>query len=452
MESCDTIIMKRAVFQRPLHGKEPVMGNTFVKRLITVVIALLLIVYVGFQIYNANYSQVKTETVSYMTTADSIQTNGFVVREEQILEAAVDGVLTFSIDNGGKVAQGGVVAEIYANAEDADAQKRISELNADIERLRQLGTLAESFTITPDALDKQLTLDMHSLLEKINDGELLRLASDRENLLYQLNERQLITGAVENFDARISELTAERDSLSFSHGGRTGTVTSPAAGYFVSETDGYEQAFGENDVLSLTPEQLKTGPQKNEAISENVIGKVISSFDWYITCVLSPEQAQNLYEGKRVYVRLPFATTERLPVTVAAVNQVNKTTEAAVILKCNYMNSELASLREELVSIDVETYTGLRVSKRAIHRGVVTRTTTNEDGEKITEEKEVSGVYVRFGSELTFKEIVPLYSDNSFVICDPDPDDEALFSGDTIQLYDEVVVEGTDLYDGKIIG
>lgn len=73
--------------------------------------------------------------------------------------------------------------------------------------------------------------------------------------------------------------------------------------------------------------------------------------------------------------------------------------------------------------------------------------------EKRSQKKRRSaGVYVRFGSELTFKEIVPLYSDNSFVICDPDPDDEALFSGDTIQLYDEVVVEGTDLYDGKIIG
>ena len=36
-------------------------------------------------------------------------------------------------------------------------------------------------------------------------------------------------------------------------------------------------------------------------------------------------------------------------------------------------------------------------------------------------------------------------------ICDTNQDNEDLFSGTTIKLYDKIVTEGTDLYAGKIV-
>ena len=56
-----------------------------------------------------------------------------------------------------------------------------------------------------------------------------------------------------------------------------------------------------------------------------------------------------------------------------------------------------------------------------------------------------------YGNELQFKEVSILYSGSDFVICDPSPDSGVLFNGKTISLYDNVVVEGSDLKDGKII-
>ena len=41
--------------------------------------------------------------------------------------------------------------------------------------------------------------------------------------------------------------------------------------------------------------------------------------------------------------------------------------------------------------------------------------------------------------------------DSSCIICKSNPTEEELFSDDTIQIGDEVVVEGTNLYDGKHI-
>ena len=48
-------------------------------------------------------------------------------------------------------------------------------------------------------------------------------------------------------------------------------------------------------------------------------------------------------------------------------------------------------------------------------------------------------------------EVVPIYIDSSYVICKETPGEEELFSGSTIQMGDEIVVEGVELYDGKHI-
>ena len=44
-----------------------------------------------------------------------------------------------------------------------------------------------------------------------------------------------------------------------------------------------------------------------------------------------------------------------------------------------------------------------------------------------------------------------LVADSDYVICDTNPAEGILFNGETISLYDKVIVKGDDLYDGKVI-
>ena len=53
-----------------------------------------------------------------------------------------------------------------------------------------------------------------------------------------------------------------------------------------------------------------------------------------------------------------------------------------------------------------------------------------------------------------FVQIFPLLTLNGYVICDVDLSDsqkEKLYTDRTVELYDEVVVGGHDLYDGRVI-
>ena len=55
------------------------------------------------------------------------------------------------------------------------------------------------------------------------------------------------------------------------------------------------------------------------------------------------------------------------------------------------------------------------------------------------------------GSEVQFKQIAIIYADDDYVLCNPDPEEGVLFNGVTVSLYDQVILEGDDLYDGKVI-
>ena len=58
----------------------------------------------------------------------------------------------------------------------------------------------------------------------------------------------------------------------------------------------------------------------------------------------------------------------------------------------------------------------------------------------------LQGVYVVVNQALEFKKVDIIYDDVGFFISRIDSNDEEL-----VQLYDDIVTEGTDLYEGKSI-
>ncbi len=115
------------------------------------------------------------------------------------------------------------------------------------------------------------------------------------------------------------------------------------------------------------------------------------------------------------------------------------------------MDSALAEIRSGIAEISLKKYTGLKVSQQAIHYKKMTKKVENSSGKKVSETKDVEGVYVLRANQLNFRQIIPEFSTSSYVICNPLPDEGSLLTDSTVKPYDQVVTEGTDLYDGKVI-
>lgn len=83
------------------------------------------------------------------------------------------------------------------------------------------------------------------------------------------------------------------------------------------------------------------------------------------------------------------------------------------------------------MQVDLKTYEGIRIDKAALH--IV-------NGQR--------GVYVKYGNLQRFLKITTLYENDSYILV---PEDGKLGSANEVRLYDEIIVQGTNLEDGKLL-
>lgn len=423
------------------------------KKIILICIVSLTIFYIGYQIYASNFAKVRTQPATYTTLNDAIQVKSFVVRDETYIKNSSGGVLSYLLDNGDKIAKDGVVAEIFNSSDDAKTQKEINAIDKEISNLKQLSYISDIRFNNPLAIDKQIEGLIQKMIKNVNTSNYQDLYDNISENLYLINERQVSTGQSLNFNDKINELQNKRDSLSKSHSGKIGTVSSPESGYFVSRIDRFENSVDFSNVLSLMPDDVNSIIESESIpIQDNsIVGKVIKGINWYIICNVSSDDAFKMNVGKKISINLPLVLNDEVPATIVAINQLNRNSDAAIILSLDHMDDSLSLIRNETIKININTYSGLLINKKSLHEKVLQKTTVDDNGNEKVEEKKVQGVYILRGKELLFKQIVPIFSNNNYIICKQNPSEDELFKGETIDFLDEVVVEGMNLYDGKII-
>lgn len=426
------------------------MDKLLFKKILVAALTVLALIYVAYLLISANFKMYPTENAVQTTVTEKIYTNGFIIRDENIIINNTSGVLSYSCQDGEAVQANGEIAKVYANESDAVSQTIADSLEAkkhDLENLQNNNVLG---SVGIDTINNDINNRIITYLDDVNNCDLNAVISDSDKLLYSINHRQLYTGKIKNFNTEIADLQAQIDALHSSSGESIGTIITDKAGYFSEFCDGYENSVKYADIDKIKLSDLQN--VKKSTVPENSAGKVISSLSWYVACEVTADEATNLsLWDSNVSILFSDASTEAIPASIYRIHQTSKDSNALLILSCDYMDAGLIEARQEPIEIGLGTYTGLRVSKRAIHDDYVTNTTYDKDGNAVTEKEKVQGVYVLYGSEVQFKQISILYADDDYVICDPEPDSDILFNGDTISMYDQVIVEGDDLYDGKVI-
>lgn len=426
------------------------MDKLLFKRILIAALSVLAVVYVCYLLLSANFNVYPTENAVETTITDKIYTDAFILRDEAYITNTTNGVLSYTVDNGDEVNEGGVVAKVYSSEKDAAAQTKADKLDQKKEDLEALQSASISNGVGIDTINNDITNELNSFLYNKNAGEITSISKNTDQLMYSINQRQVFTGKITNFSDEIKQLTNQINDLRNSSGQSTGNLKSKRAGYFSGNCDGYESSFSYKNLDKMKLSDLKS--IKKSSIPDNVSGKIISSLNWYVACEVSPEEATKLsLWDSGVNVMFSDATSESVPGTIYKIVQKDKDSNALLLVQCNYMNSDLSDARQEPVEIGLGSYKGLRVSKKAIHEDYVEKTSYDKNGKASTSKKKVQGVYVLYGSEVQFKQISIIYSGSDYVICDESPQDGILFNGDTVSLYDKVIVGGENLYDGKII-
>lgn len=432
------------------------MNSKKIRTLGAVVLAFLVLLYVGYQAYQATHQSIRTETAMYGEVSDVLQAQGFILRNETVIDESYSGVLSYRVADGSRVSRGGVIADIFSNESDAASQRELDQLDQEIENLQSLSQTANFYVANPSMLGDQIYSALEGISQLVNENDFSGLNTQKGELQNALIRRQLITGeeSAEDYSQRISQLQSQRDTLASQTGSATGSILAPEAGYFISTVDGLENVMDISQVESITVAQAEELLEQQPS-STDAVGKICQDFNWYAVCVFDEDDMVRFEGVEGVYLDIPFASTEQIPAKVLARNSDGESGKTAVVFQCSTMDADIAAVRNEAIQVTVNTYSGVLVNERAIRFADVEYTTTDEAGNTVTQVQEnVKGVYVLYGGQLEFVQVFTDQTVNGYAICRTDLTEEEqsmLVTDSTIQLYDQVVVEGTDLYDGKIV-
>lgn len=400
------------------------------------VAAILILAVCVYQIFKINYSPVKTEIALEKTVSNAVTTECFVVRDESYITADAVGTLVPLVSDGKRVASGDDVAVVFTSEASARNYSEIQSVEADIAYFESLKNKIGIQTSDVETMDERVYTACESYVTAIADGDIDALETYEDAVCETITSRQLSTGTIIDPTEKLNALNARLAELQAQSGGYV-TIQADNPGYYIGHVDGYETACAYESVSAITGEQIETLLQSSPTPTEtlqNCMGKLVDSFNWYILCVIDAEPAGRLSSGSRITVEFPLTSAESVSAEVVSVQNTG-TDKAAVVLRSNLMNAQYAALRKEQVRLVLENFTGYQVNNKAIRE---------VDG--------VKGVYTVSGNIIKFKKVELAYSDSEYSVCVTPTDDNGNPKSGYVSLYDEIIVEGTDLYDGKILG
>lgn len=390
-------------------------------------IVILISVFAIHQIASSVYKPIKTESASFSTVADGLDVTGLVIRNETLVRYSSGGVMHFITGDGSRAPKDGVIANIYDSESASITLSRIDSASKKIADLEEMLSYNDLEAADLDVINNKVKQSLNKLVVSGADGNFEKISDCTENLLSSLNRRQAALGETADFSQQLSALKTELSGLSSSLPAPKDTVKAEISGYFVSKADGYENILKCDSLDSITPEYLKG--IKPEEVGSDVVGKLVSDYEWYIAAAVPINDSLNYKEGDELTIYTSVKSFPKLPATVKKINISSDSSSAVVLFSCNDMNSELASVRSAPMTIVKKEYSGLKIPKSAL---------------RVVDSKR--GVYVLTGMQVKFVEVNIIYSADNYMLCEKQTDDEK-----SLRLYDDVIVKGKNLYDGKIV-
>lgn len=417
-----------------------------------VLIAFLLLaaIYVVYQAAHILFPQNVYETALPAVISDTVEADGVLLFDESYV--AGSGNLGYLAADGERVSAGTAVAEVYSNASQASLRLQLNQLNDQIDLLQKSQNTS---ALQLDTLLKERSSALYDLLDTLDDSDYEAVDDDANAYLLAQNKLWIATGDSANFTDQVTALTQQAQSVQAQLGNPT-QITAPQTGYFVRASSSGRLNAGADDILAQDPAQFKAYLDSNPTLPlDGCAGKIVSGFTWRYVGVCSAEQGQKLLgqNGKplssSVQIRFPGQTDRSFKATVSEVTIDEEQGLARFVLTCNVINGDVLCLNHAAARISVGESTGLRIPASAVHY-------LKEDGTEAETQGEnyIPGVYVKYGNIARFCKIDPvdndhpLVTDGDYILVLPKGTDGSVSQ---VRLYDEIIVSGQNLYDGKLL-
>ena len=401
--------------------------GTTITKLVMLFLVACLAAYFGVYIVQGLTDDVTTAVAYTYTVNDSVETDGLLVRQEEVLPG-YSGIVNVMPGEGERVGTGQTVAVIYR---DGDALAREDEIQALTMETELLQYAMSQPTMTGGAgqLEDQVFRAAVELRASTASGEFGRLEDQVLELKRSVLRRDYTYG--QRVDAgRLGQLNDRLRQLA------------KQAGVYSALVDGYEERITPEGALVLTPSMLDALLKQDVPVPEDSLGKLITANRWYAVVPLPEERVQKLARGRTLLVGFSGDFERIVEMRIDHISKVEDG-HCAVTLSTDRFLSETTLLRTQTLEVIFDRQEGLRVPKAAVH--ILMKETADEAGNLV--QSSTTGVYAVVNGQAEFKKVEVLAEGRQFYVVRP------LDEGKTIlRAGDQVIIRAKDLHDGKVLG
>ena len=379
--------------------------GTSVNRIVMLLLFAAIVIYLGGAVWKGLRDPYPTVPVYEYAVEDTVETTGYLVRREQVLNGSL-GIVRLTPGEGEKVAAGATVALLYADQLSLERSDRLTLLENEVEQL----------TAAIEAAGKGDPND-HSGENVLNAMTALRASVEKGDLTHLESQSTAFKSAVYQTAQHVGRVEAER------------------SGVFSGQVDGYENLLSPDNMELLTPSILRALDDNAQPVEATALGKLITDSTWYFVCPMTVSDAQRCTVGMKVPVRFSRDWSGQVSMTVERIG-AEENGQVPVILSSNRCLSETTLLRRQTVELIFAQRPGLRVPTTAVRI---------EDGQSV--------VYVQVGVTAEKKPVTILAQGDDYTLVEPlVPEDasetqkkKALRSGDA------VITAGEKIWDGMVL-
>lgn len=396
---------------------------------IAILVAVTLILgYIFFECYSAMHVSLQTTTAVTSTVYETVQMSALAVRDERIVETANGGVTVTSVKNGEKVKKHGEIAKQFSSSNDAENYSVILALEEQLDHYLELekqhsGTVTDIESINSEILGK-----VNEYIRLISLGKISDITDASTSINDTLIRRQMIIGENVDFTSMKKSIQDEINKIPSSKPSRY--VNADVSGIFLNFTDGCEAMFDYKSIADLDISTLESYIEKAKGAknSKNSMGKLVTSHAWYFCSVVNSSEITEINNGDKFDIAIKESDRILTCEVISGADTSIAQEKAVLVLKCTDMDAEIASYRTESIEIRYRSHAGIKVPPSAVH--IV-------DGKK--------GVYVLLSGQVKFRQADVIYTSEDYVLMDYNPDESG-----GIRIYDEIITQGKDLYDGRV--
>lgn len=402
--------------------------NSYIVKILVFVLGIFILLTVGSQVVLSFKSDYNIETAVSYVAVDRTSFDAVFLRNEYVIQGGNNGVISYPFPDGNKFSKNSVVAYVYKSERDTELGKKVEELEEELASLKKItgpGTVAAA---KPEGISELIKQRYRDSVYYATKGDYSKLTDERQSLSEYMNIMALITEKEDGFDEAITALETEIEMLKKKINPPVSEIVTDYSGYFVSNTDGYEDILTPESYKNLSADDIKKIISNSDTTSSAGVGKIIEGYKWRIVGII--DNSSKLYQ-KEMSVSLTFASCQdEITAKITDIIPTDIPTESIIVLESEKLIEGLVRHRVEKVEMVSNSYEGIYVPRKAIR--------FNAKGEK--------GVYVKLGQGIVFKKVDVIYEGEDYLLSANKGDAEYVL------LYDDIIVDSITEDDMAYIG